>query len=256
MTTHLSPPNDGVDQICYLIYGREDYDNHPAVIAYHRENNTWWANGRKGPRPIHWRQRVRDPWAGIVIYEDPEHNPTQKEGYRRHWLYEPALLQDLLINTPRIVRAIHNAVEQDYDMTSARRVYRDILSVIRNEFRASWEEWYNKHNSDSPLTIVSSGNIETAWKKALKYLESTAELIAGCLYQNYENDVHAWSVNIIKYGEPSDRWLQHLEKVARNSQQPKFERCPVTAAPLRSLVLDEGEELTNVPVKTPIFVEE
>jgi hypothetical protein len=249
MNTYLAPPNDGVDQICYLTFGRDDYDDSEAVRAYHRELNEWWKNGKSGPHPVHWRKRVRDPNAGLVIYEDPDHQPTNEDGYRRHWLYEPSELQELLINTPRLIRAIHFAVEQDYDITSARRVYKELLSVLRTEYRPVWETWYDRKNTGRPLSLVSSGNKEADWKKAIKYLEQTAELIAGCLYQHYENNPHEWSVNVIKYGEPSESWLNYLDKVARRTATPKVERIGGVSS---SFVLDNGEAVTTaVPVSLP-----
>src|SRR3954466_4018989 len=69
----LPPPNEGADHIMYLKFGRQDYEDSPEVKQWHKEWTAWWVDKQSSPPPTHWRQRVRDPWAGINIFEDPEH---------------------------------------------------------------------------------------------------------------------------------------------------------------------------------------
>lgn len=200
----LPPPNEGVDSICYLKHGRQDYDGHPAKEAWYKERGRWWSNGQVGPEPTHWRQRVGDKWAGIYIHEDPEF----KNGFNQCQLYDPLLLQDLLLESPRIIRAIHAAIEADADVTSMRRVQRELMSFWRVEFREA---------------LISTGKFDQSHfeRRVLKFLEHTVDLIAQCLLVNYELYPIEWSLRVLKHAEVSDKWKARLESLT--PVKPKVE---------------------------------
>lgn len=208
----LPPPNEGVDSICHLKHGRADYDDHPAVRAYYLERGRWWANGKEGPAPIHWRERVGDKWAGIYIHEDPEH---RLDNYSRVSLYDPLQLQDMLLDSPRIVRAVHAAIEVDCNTISMRRLQKELLSFFRLEFREA----------------VSTGNFDEVKfeKRTLKFLEQTVDLIAQCLLVNYELYPLDWSVRVLRHAEVSDKWKKKLE--ALQPAKPKIEMVAAPSGP-------------------------
>lgn len=236
----LASPNEGADHILYLRWGKQDYDDHPEVKQYGIELRKWIAGDRVGPRPIHWRQRVGDKWAGICIWEDPDvsEEVLKENGYSRPKLYDPWMLNNLLLSTPRIIKVVHFAVEQDGESSAMRRVHKELLSFFRNEFKQEWLAW-----------AVSTGKkleveAEPAWASIFKFLERATELIGNWLLLNYELFPQEWSVNVIKYGEPSPQWIEHLKKVAEVGQPRKIQRLTIVddevlPKPIKGLILED-----------------
>jgi hypothetical protein len=231
----LSPPNEGVDHVMYLKFGRQDYEDSPEVKQWSSEQVEWWGGNRTEPAPVHWRQRVRDNWAGIEIWQDPESKPTPDNGYQRRRLYDPMRLQELLLETPRMIRVVHHAIEQDGDSMSMRRVQKELLSFFRNEFKQDWL---------AGVGGVSTGNSEANWPRTFKFLEHCVELFGNFLLLNYELNPLEWSVRVMQYGEPSDRWKEHLERVDLLHKPKKIERVmtpPVIQGTESSLVSEDEE---------------
>lgn len=198
---NLPPPNEHVDHIRYLVFGSGEYEEE--TTQYYIELNKWWREDKAGPKPRHWRQRVRDPWAGINIWCDPESEPTLETGYQRTQLYDPVLLQDMLLDSPRIIRSVHATIEDEGSTTAMRRVQRDLLSFFRNEFKTE-------------LDSTSTGN-SVGWSRVFKFLEASVDSIANCLLLNYELYPLEWSTRVMQHGEPSARWLEHVACVNQSS---------------------------------------
>lgn len=219
---NLPPPNEDVDHICYLVFGRWEYDSE--VTQYYIELNKWWRNDKDGPKPTHWRQRVRDQWASINIWVDPESQPSLDNGYQRTKLYDPMQLQDMLLDSPRIIKTVHATIEADGSGTAMRRLQRELLSFFRNEFKQ-----------------VSTGN----WDRTFKFLEAAVDIIAQSLLLNYELYPLEWSTRVMQHGEPSQQWLDHVERVdavllVSSGQGPnrKIERVSEPAI-VKGLIYDE-----------------
>jgi len=196
---NLPPPNDGVDHVGDLKYGRQDYDwSHPVLAQYNKEHIVWWQSGRQGEPPLNWRLRVRDKWAMIRICDDPE---TVSSGYARPLLYDSGDLYDLLISTPRLVNAVHQAVEQGGRMGVMREVKAQVESVFRNEFRRQ--------------SIEPKG---FDYQRAAKFFDYSLDLIGKWLLLHYELYPLWWGPMVAQHAEVSPEWQQFVQRAAEQAK--------------------------------------
>ena len=194
----LPSPNEGVDHLCYLKYGRQDYEDHPAFRDYDRQKRAWISSGKIGDPPIHWRKVVGDPWAHIYVWEDPE---QILPGYNRPMLYDPLLLQEQILECPRIIAAVQAAIENNANYGEMRTLQKAVLSFFRQEFREYWQH---------PT-------------RTLKFFEHSVELISGCLLLNYELFPEEWARRVILHAQPSPKWLEFLQRV-ESANRPVIKR--------------------------------
>lgn len=184
----LPPPNDGVDFVGDLVYGRQAYDTER--LAYSKAFTAWWAAGKPDPPPTHWRVVVRDKWAGIRICEHPE---IVLPGHNRPLLYDAGELYELLISTPRVVNATHQAAEQGGRMGPLRDVQAAVESVFRNEFKL----------------VTQAGGYD--YQLVMKFFDHSLDLIARWLLLHYELYPLWWGPMVAQYAEVSEEWRQYMQ---------------------------------------------
>ncbi len=224
---NLLPPNELITHISELQFGSGEYED--AKTQYYIQLGRWWSEGKAGPKPKHWRLVVGDKWAGIEIWRDADTQPVPELGFQRPTLYDPLKLQDLLLDSPRVIKAVHAAAEADGTSAAMRQLQKVLLSFFRNEFKLECETTWWGVDVDSPVSTGNNPDISVRWNKAFKFLEASVDLIAGCLLLNYEMFPREWAVRIMQHAEPSEQWLEHVHRVDVLDKPRQHHRIMVSA---------------------------
>lgn len=136
----LPPPNDQCYDLRSLTFGRRSYsqelgelgdlDYKKSPLHYLSEHGSW-------QRYSDWRMRLGspDPMACIPIWEGPP-----SSAYAGKAVYDPGLLEELLVKHPRVVATVSNIVRDGYQTRSFRALYTIVMSIFKNEYWAVLEQ--------------------------------------------------------------------------------------------------------------------
>lgn len=221
----LGPPNWPHMHPRELLLGRGDYEEEQ--IEYWRERSEWLSSGKKGPEPIHWREKVGDPHAGKPVWIDVTGTVTGKlffpSGYYMTWC--PNTIYELILNCPPVVKSTDAAFSQGTTSIAMK----DIRRGLRRMFRKTYKEV-------DPLSKLakkrSRGQIgpEENWELACKSFDNAVEILSHWCLCDYSFDQGVWIPLVVKYADLSGDWdeqvqqLQTREKFKFKTTNPFYQK--------------------------------
>lgn len=231
----LPPPNDGAHDIYGLMFGREGYEEIRHLPASHDEHNPyakfWDQEAGKLARHLKWNWRELldrpDTWALIYIWQDAERKflLNKREIYLRLELFDPELLEAMLIKHPKVVAMVHEIAKKNYASHAFKPLVSFLLRFFRTDFRHASEEADRQRYIQYPLhreyeaRVYIPFTFEEKYQQALKQLDKAVELIAKFLARHYGLYTDQWVPLLAEHADLSNYW-QHFTSKALSEPKP------------------------------------
>lgn len=183
----LPPPNEYVFDLADLQFGRRDY--------YVRDLPEYgWTSYR---RPEGWREVVGDRWAMYVIHEDF----TSSIGMPTASVYDPWLLQDMLIKHPEVVRAVKSIADTGFKRVAFKTLNQLVSRFFRSAYRMAYQERMGQPDKWSSYArgAYSTADWDVRWKQACAQFDQSISIIAEFIVRHYTVYPDEWVVALASH---------------------------------------------------------
>ena len=238
----LPNPNDGVCSMYDLRFGRSDYEKIRRKPTLPENAPYWDFSGKYAHLRRDWRTLLitPDPWACRFLIEDFTGrflvDPTELHLCLQLW--DPQLLEDMLVVHPKVVEAVCAAAKKSFMPHTIRPLVSFLPRFFRTEYRKAyhvqWLEeiercpvWELSPDGQKQMCGPSAGRntykphtFEELWQQATLQFDKGVELIAKFLCRHYCLYPMAWVPMMAVHGDMSEYWKHFTTKALVLPKKP------------------------------------
>lgn len=190
-------PNQGVDRLRGLVFGRQDYDTE--VLSYQKEFNRNYAKSIKTNQdivlPEDWRKRLKkpDPWALVPITHDAKRYIKHDKNSQ---VWDANLLEDMLLGNvlctsdwiSKTILSIHEmacTVGTSLFASEREKAKIVLMSLFNTEYKS--------------ILLERNPEYAKTWQIAIQVFLSATTIILDFLLESYFKDTETWISLLVKH---------------------------------------------------------